>query len=152
MIDREDMPAPGFTTSPWSPVGIASIDAVGPDIRSALEEGLRAVLTLAVEPAPTPLDSGRSAPIRGEGADVGSLFGDLIEDLLGQIEFFGGGLHDVAVDGVLRRDDGGYVGWGHASGTLVASSPATVPRLLGTPTAPEGATRGVVLQATLQRP
>jgi hypothetical protein len=83
---------------------------------------------------------------------VGSLFADLIEDLLGQIEFFGGGLHDVAVDGVLRRDDGGYVGWGHASGTLEASSLGAVPHLHGAPTVREGATRGVVLQATLQRP
>ena len=30
----------------------------------------------------------------------------------------GGGLHDIALDGVLRREDGGYVGWGYAFGTL----------------------------------
>ena len=89
--------------------------------------------------ATRPLDTGRSAPIRGEGDDLGSLFADLIEDLLGQIEFFGDGLHDVALDGVLRREDGGYVGWGYASGTLEAASPGRVPRLLGSPTASEGA-------------
>ena len=152
MIDREDSPVPGFTTSSWSSAGIATLHAVGHDTRSALEAGLRAVLALAVAPAQAPLDTGRSAPIRGEGNDLGSLFADLIEDLLGQIEFFGGGLHDVAVDGVLRREDGGYVGWGYASGTLEAASPGAVPRLLGTPTASEGATQGVVLHATLQRP
>ena len=152
MTDREDVPAPGFTTSPWSPAGIATLHAAGRDIRSALEAGLRAVLALAVAPAPTPLDTGRSAPIRGEGDDLGSLFADLVEDLLGQIEFFGGGLHDVALDGVLRREDGGYVAWGYASGTLEAASPGEVPRLLGTPMASEGATQGVVLHATLQRP
>ena len=152
MIDREEMPAPGSTTSPWSPGGIATIHAAGHDIQSALEAGLRAVLTLAVGPAPAPPDTGRSAPIRGEGADVASLFADLVEDLLGQIEFFGGGLHDVTVDGVLRREDGGYIGWGHASGTLEALSPAAVPHLLGTPTAREGAARDVILHAILQRP
>ena len=149
MIDREDLPAPGFTTSYWSPAGIATLQAAGPDVRSALEAGLRAVLALAVAPASTPLDTGRSAPIHGEGDDLGSLFADLVEDLLEQIEFFGGGLHDVTVDGVLRREDGGYVGWGHASGTLEAAPPAVSPRLLGTPTASEGAAPGVVLHASL---
>jgi hypothetical protein len=152
MIDRAHVPVPGFTTSSWSPAGIATLDAAGCDIRSALEMGLRAVLTLAVAPAVTPLDTGRSAPIRGEGDDVGSLFADLVEDLLGQIEFFGGGLHDVAIDGVLRREDGGFVGWGYASGTLDAAPPAAVPRLLGTPTASDGTPQGVVLHASLHRP
>jgi hypothetical protein len=152
MIDREDVPAPGFTTSPWSPAGIATLHAAGPDIRTALEAGLHAVLALVVVPPHTPLDTGRSAPIDGEGDDLGSLFGDLADDLLGQIEYFGDSLHDVVLDGVLRREDGGYVAWGHGSGTLEAASPSTVPRLLGTPTAEEGATPGVALHASLQRP
>lgn len=152
MIEREDVPVPGFTTTPWSPEGIATLHAAGIDIRSALEAGLRAVLALAVAPAATPLDTGRSAPIRGEGDDLGSLFADLVEDLLGQIEFFGSGLHDVVVDGVLRREDGGYVVWGYAAGTLEAASPVEVPRLLGMPTASEGGSQGIILQATLQRP
>jgi hypothetical protein len=152
MTHREGVPVPGFATTPWSPEGIAAIHAVGRDMRSALEAGLRAVLALAVAPAPTPLDTGRSAPIRGEGDDLGSLFADLIEDLLEQIEFFGGGLHDVTVDGVLRREDGGYISWGYASATLEAASPGEVPRLLGIPTASEDAALGVVLHATLQRP
>jgi hypothetical protein len=152
VINREDIPDPGFTTTPWSPAGIATLHAVGHDIRSALEMGLRAVLLLAMAPASAPLHGGRSAPIRGEGDDLASLFADLAEDLLGQIEFFGAGLHDVAIDGVLRREDGGYVAWGYASGTLEAASPGEVPRLLGAPAASEDATEGVVLQATLQRP
>jgi hypothetical protein len=151
MIDGDDISAHGFTTSPWSPAGIATIHAVGGDMRSALEAGLRAVLTLAVAPTPPLLDTGRSAPIRGEGNDPGSLLADLIEDLLGQIAFFGGGLHDVALDGVLRRDDGGYVGWGYASGSLEAAASDEVPRLLGMPTVNEDAIQGVVLHATLQR-
>ena len=152
MIDREEVPAPGFTTSPWTSAGIATLHAVGHDERSALEAGLRAVLALAAAPPHTPLDTGRSAPIRGEGDDLGSLFADLIQDLLGQIEYFGGSLLDIAVDGVLRREDGGYVGWGYALGTLQAVSRGDVPRLLGTPTASESATRGIVLRATWHRP
>jgi hypothetical protein len=151
MIEGEDIRAPGFTTSPWTPEGIATLYAVGHDMRSALEAGLHAVLALTVTPPPAPLDTGRSAPIRGEGDDLGSLFADLVQDLLGQIEDFGSGLHDVAVDGVLRRDDGGYIGWGYASVTLEAVSPAAIPHLLGTPTASEGATQGIILHATLQR-
>jgi hypothetical protein len=152
MIHREDVSAPGFTTTPWSVAGTATLHAVGRDIRSSLEMGLQAVLVLAAPPASTPLHSERSAPIRGEGHDLGSLFADLIEDLLGQIEFFGAGLHDVVIDGVLRREDGGYIAWGYASGTLEAASLGEVPRLLGAPVAREDTTQGVVLHATLQRP
>src|SRR3954447_15840268 len=133
MIDREDIPVPGFMTSSWSSAGIATLHAVGHDTRSALEAGLRAVLALAVAPTQASLNTGRSAPIRGEGNDLGSLFGDLIEDLLGQIEFFGGGLHDVTVDGLLRGEDGGYICWGYALGTLEAVSTGAIPRLVGTP-------------------
>jgi hypothetical protein len=150
MIDREDIPVPTFTTSPWSPAGIATLHATGHDMRSALEAGLRAVLTLAVAPPRTPLDAGRSAPIHGEGDDLASLFADLVEDLLEQIEFFGGGLHDIVLDGVLHREDGGYVGWGYASGTLEKASAGEVPRLLGTPTASDSVAQ-VVLHASLQR-
>jgi hypothetical protein len=108
-------------------------------------------LALTVAPPQAPLDTARSAPIRGEGDDLASLFTDLVEDLLGQIEFYGDGLHDVVLDGVLRRDDGGYVSWGYASGALEAVSPVVVPRLFGMPTASEGTAAGVVLHASLQR-
>ena len=152
MIDHKNVPAPGFTTTPWSTAGTATLHAVGGDIRSSLEMGLQAVLVLALAPASTPLRTERSAPIRGEGNDLASLFADLVDDLLGQIEFFGGGLHDVALDGVLRREDGGYVGWGYATGSLEAASPDEVPRLLGMPTVYETGIQGVIVQATLQRP
>ena len=152
MTDREDIPVPEFTRSPWSPAGIATLHATGHDMRSALEAGLLAVLALAVASPRTPLDTGRTALIRGEGDDLGSLFADLVEDFLEQIEFFGGGLHDVTVDGVLRREDGGYVGWGHASGTLETASPVVIPRLVNQPTASEAGAQGIVLHATLQRP
>jgi hypothetical protein len=151
MNDRDDVPVPGYTTTPWNAAGIASLHAVGRDVRSSLELGLRAVLVLAVPPPSTPLHTGRSAPIRGEGHDLGSLFADLAEDLLAQIEYFGAGLYDIVIDGVLRREDGGYVAWGYASGTLDVAPQGDVPRLLGLPDASEDAP-GVVLRATLQRP
>ena len=152
MIDRDDDVVPGFTTSSWNSAGIATLQAVGHDRRSALEAGLRAVLALATVPTQAPLDSGRSAPIRGEGNDLASLFADLVEDLLEQIAFFGGRLHDVVVDGVLRREDGGYVGWGHASEALDAAPTVAVPRLFNAPMASEDAATGIVLHASLQRP
>jgi hypothetical protein len=152
MINNEDVPAPGFTTSSWNRAGIATLRATGHDVPSVLEAGLRAVLALAVAPPQSPIDTGRSAPINGEGDDLERLFGDLVEDLLSQIEFFGGGLHDVVLNGVLHRENGAYIGWGHASGTLDAAPQIEVPRLLGTPTASHGAEPGIVLTASLQRP
>ena len=96
------------------------------------------MLALAVAPSHTARY--RALRTNSRSDDLGSLFADLVQDLLGQIEFFGGGLHDVAVDGVLRREDGGYIGWGYASGTLEAASRA-MSRLLGTPTASEAPRR-----------
>ena len=151
MTDPEDDPNVGFTTTPWDDDGIAKLEATGSNARSALAAGLRAVLTLAAAPSLAPDSAGRSAPIRGEGDDTASLFADMAEDLLGQIEFFGSGLHDVSVDGVLRREGGGYVGWGYASGMLDYAPADDVPRLFGTPTANEDDIRGVILRATLQR-
>jgi hypothetical protein len=151
MIDNEDIPASGFTTSPWDRGGIATLHATGRDIPSVLEAGLRAVLALAVAPPQTPIDTGRSTPISGQGEDLESLFGDLVEDLLSQIEFFGDGLHDVVLDGALRRENGGYVAWGHASGTLDAAREVVIPRLVGRPTVSQGAEPGIVLTASLQR-
>ena len=150
MIDLEDDPSAGFTTKPWDSAGIAALEATGRNARSALEAGLRAVLTLAVAPTPAPGNPGRSAPIRGEGDDLASLFADMVEDLLGQIEYFGDGLHEVAVDGVLRREGGGYVGWGYATGTLEAAAPGEVPRLRNAPTAVEDGGQ-VLIRAELRR-
>ena len=139
-----------FITTAWDQHGIAALEATGANARSALESGLRAVLTLAVAPVPATGDAARSAPIHGEGDDLAELFVDMAEDLLGQIEHFGSGLNDVAVDGVLRTERGGYSGWGYASGTLEVGSPGDVPRLLSVPTVIEEGTR-VVIRARLRR-
>ena len=139
-----------FITTRWDQHGIASLEATGATARSAMESGLRAVLTLAVAPVPEAEDATRSAPIHGEGDDLAELFVDMVEDLLAQIEHFGSGLDDVVVDGVLRTERGGYSGWGYASGTLEVGSRGEVPRLLPVPTVIEEGTR-VVIRARLHR-
>ena len=150
MFDSPDRTGEGFTTTPWDRDGIAALEANGTDARSALESGLRAVLTLAVERVLATDGATRSAPIQGEGDDLAGLFADMAEDLLAQIEDFGSGLHDVVVDGVLSREGGGYIGWGYASGTLEPASRSTVPRLLSVPTVVETGTR-VAIRAHLHR-
>ena len=134
----------------WDHHGIAALEATGADARSALESALRAVLTLAVGPVLGTSDAARSAPIHGEGDDLAELFVTMAEDLLGQVEYFGSGLDDVAVDGVLRAESGGYVGWGYATGSLEAGSPSTAPRLLSVPTVNDEGSR-VVIRARLHR-
>ena len=149
MLDPNETNA-GFTTTPWDPHGIATLEATGEDRRSALEVGLHAVLTLALGPSHAPASSGRSAPIQGEGDDLANLFADMADDLLGQIEHFGNGLHDIVVDGVVHRAEGGYVGWGYAMGPLEAAPPSALPRLLSGPTAVDEGRR-VIIRARLSR-
>ncbi len=146
---RDDTGA-AFTTTPWDRRGIAAFEAAGTSARSAFESGLRAALTLALAPPPPTGDGGRSAPISGEGDDLASLFADMVEELMEHIEDFGYGLHDVVVDGVLRREGGGYIGWGYVSGTLEAASPAEVSYLLFAPTVVEDGQR-IVIRAHLRR-
>ncbi|MBW3631426.1 MAG: hypothetical protein KY456_00220 [Chloroflexi bacterium] len=150
MTDRDDDRRESFMTTRWDHHGIAVLEATGANARSALESGLRAVMTLAVGPVLSTGDATRSAPIHGEGEDLAELFVDMAEDLLAQIEHFGSSLDDVVVDGVLRTERGGYSGWGHASGTLEVASPSVAPRLLSVPKVIEEDTR-VVIRARLHR-
>jgi hypothetical protein len=147
-------PSASAAASAWSSDGVATLEAAGNDARSALEAGLRAALNLALgddSPSLRP-DTGRSAPIRGEGADLAALFVDLFEDLMTQVEFFGPGLDDVTLDAVLRGDDGRYIAWGYASGSLEPASSIEPPSLHGPPTAMAGEGNSVVIRAALRRP
>ncbi|MGH2617622.1 MAG: hypothetical protein ACRDJC_20505, partial [Thermomicrobiales bacterium] len=150
MIDHEEPWHSSFTVTPWTTEGIATIEATGGHVHAALEAGLGAVLELALESAAVPLGSPHSAPVRGEGDDVAELFAEMVEDLLDQIAYFGNGLHDVVVDGVLRRDGGGYVAWGYAVGTYEATAAVKPPELIGHPTATE-TKDGIVIRATFRR-
>jgi hypothetical protein len=140
----------GFTTSVWDGEGIAALEATGGDVRSALEAGLRAALVLAKGATTMPSGAGRSAPVRGEGDDLGTLFAALVEDLLDQVAHFGPGLDDVVLDGLLRRDDGGYVAWGYVSGNLETAPRDDVPELFGAPIVTDD-DQGFVVRATLRR-
>jgi hypothetical protein len=140
-----------FTTTGWRSDDTAILEAAGNDSRAALQAGLRGTLTLVVDPATTALEASIAVPVRGDGDDLAGLFADLVEDLFAQLHDVGATLHDISLDGVLRRDEGGYRAWGYAT----AGSPAT--RFTGKPPALVEANvltdsvRGVLLRATLRR-
>jgi hypothetical protein len=135
----------------WDHDGTATIEVAARDTRTALEAGLRAVLTLAVGTNGTTTESTGAAPIRGECDDLAGLFGELIEDLLVQIGFYGEGLSDVTIDGMLRGDRGGYRAWGYASGRLEPATGSEPPRLLEFPTALQDDAGQVTLRAKFRR-
>ena len=140
-----------FSTTNGTAEGTASLEARGGDLRAALEAGLRALLVLTgVNQAPPPT-AVRSVPVQGEGEDPALLFADLAESLLEEIEQFGAGIAQVALDGVLRRDDGGYRAWGYAGGTLDPAPLGATPRLAGVPVVSDDGSHGVVLRASLRR-
>jgi len=143
-------PAAGYSVGPWEPDGTATLEAWGDNARTAFEAGLGALLQLVPEP-PIEVDPAHAAPIRGEGSELGTLFADLVEDLLEQAGFFGEGVRDVGIDGVLRRDGGGFVAWGYATGTLGSGGAVDMPRLENI-TAKVDDSGGVTLRATLRRP
>jgi hypothetical protein len=119
-----------FTTTPWDAEGIATLEASGGDVRSALEAGLRAVLTLAEAGSAA---SDRVAPLQGEGDDFAELFRNLADDLLDQMRDASFACHDVAIDGVLQREGGGYVAWGYATESAVPAPVSLLPIMRGAP-------------------
>jgi hypothetical protein len=114
---------------------------------------LRAALTLAIDgkPEQTDREFSRSVPLRGEGDDLASLFADLLEDLFIQIADFGAALHDLRIDGLLRRDRGGLVAWGYVTIADEPSPAVTPPRLHGWPVVLADEQNHVILRATLTR-
>jgi hypothetical protein len=149
-VDRGNRVATGA----WADEGVATLEAVGTDLRSALESGLQAALALANgrETSDGEVNATRSVPIRGEGDDLATLFADLLDDLFAQLEEHGSGLCDVALDGLLHRDRGGFVAWGYASIADEAVTRTSPPRLHGTPTLIVDEPSRVVIRATLARP
>ncbi len=137
-----------FRTTSWTAEGISSLEASGTDVRSALEAGLRATVALAFEAEVSGSD--RSTPIQGAGDDLAELFLDLTEDLLEQMAYSRFGWHDVVVDGVLRREGGGYVAWGYATEALEPAPQTTPPSLHTMPTV-ESTTDGIIIRAALSR-
>ena len=136
-----------FTTTPWDAEGIATLEASGGDVRSALEAGLRAILSLAEAGSAA---SDRVAPLQGEGDDFAELFRDLANDLLDQMRDASFTCHDVAIDGVLQREGGGYVAWGYATESAVPAPASLLPNMRGG-TEVESVADGIVFRATMVR-
>jgi hypothetical protein len=135
----------------WRPDRTAELSATGSDADALLVNGLRGVLAAAR--GDTPVGGGEAtaaAPIRGQGADLGSVFADLAADLLAQLDANGLGLDDVRLDGVLATDDGGFTAWGYATGAAADNPPPVGLSLEGDPrvTGDEG---GYELRCALRR-
>ena len=133
--------------------GGSSIDltARGEDAEAVVTAALRAVLEAAGGSGSGATDEGSvSAPIRGQGADVAAVFGELAADLLAQLDANGPGLADVRLDGLLQTDDGGYTAWGYAIGTPVPSPPPVGLALDGEPALEEGS-EGLILHFRMRR-
>jgi hypothetical protein len=103
--------------------------------QGALAAGLAAVLQRVVPQAHMLAETGesRASAIRGEGADLAALFADLVTDLLEQLEEAGGEALSVRLDGLLRKDQGGFVAWGYVDLPASPGPAATLPRLIGHP-------------------
>jgi hypothetical protein len=140
-----------YLTAGWSEEGSAALTAWGNDHGSALAAGLRAVLALVNPEAAASGSETRSVPIHGEGDDLASLFADLVDDLLAQWAEFGPSLHDVVIDGLLRREGGGFVAWGYAEGSLQTAPLSSLPHLESTPTVTETSEGEILIHATLRR-
>jgi hypothetical protein len=155
MVERSIDGEGRYSLVPWNDEGIASFEAIGPDRRTALEVGLRAALALVLDTAGADREgnASRAVPLRGEGDDLAKLFADLLDDVIVQIEEYGTGLRDVAIDGLLRRDRGGFIAWGYAAiEDESASAPNVIPpRLHGVPDVIEDRSSGIVVRAMLIR-
>lgn len=146
-------PEPGraeFRISGWDHDGLATIEAAGHDLRSTLEAGLRAVLALSEVRPPSGRPADKSVAVQGEGKNPASLFAALVNDVLDQAELYGDA-DAIAVDGVLRRDDGGYLAWGYLSGSFTAGPVGARPMLTGEIHSQEEGHGELVLTATLRR-
>jgi hypothetical protein len=150
---RDDGTGSAFEITPWSDSGIASLQASGDDLRSALEAVLQAVVALAAERdgGTINIETTQSVPIRGEGKDLPTLVADLIEDLFVQRESFAVRLRDVAIDGVVHRDQGGFVAWGYADALPEAEASAAPIRLHSPPAVIVDQPSRVVFDVSLAR-
>ena len=143
-----------FELGAWDETGGARLDARGDDAEQALLAGLTGVIAAARgggAPVAAPEgEASSAAAIRGQGADLGAVFADLVADLLAQLDANGTGLDRVRLDGLLATDDGGFTAWGYALGEVVASPPPVGLALDGDPTMAQGP-GGVVLRCALRR-
>ena len=119
------------------------------DVRAAFEAALRAMLSVADSDANRQVEPVRSVPFRGEGRDLAQLFLDMFADLDAQLEIHGHDWVDVAVDGVLRNNDGGYVGWGYVHGSFAGEPGNALPELREPPSVDVEASGAVIIRVML---
>jgi len=120
------------------------------DLRAAFEAALRAMLSVADADANRQAEPARSVPFRGEGRDLAQLFLDMRDDLEVQLDIHGSDWSVVTVDGVLRNNDGGYVGWGYVHGSFAGEPGNPMPELLEPPSVEVEASGAVVVRVTLR--
>jgi len=130
------------------------LTATGTDERAAVAAGLAAILAAAVATPNRPDEAGgageAAVAIRGQGADLATVFFELANDLLAQLDVHGAGLRSVRLDGLLRTADG-YTAWGYALGDPAGTTaPAIGVSLAGPPLVEQGSD-GVVLRIRLRR-
>jgi hypothetical protein len=152
--ERETTTGDAYQLGPWNPDGAAELTASGADAEALLLAGLHGVLAAARRDLPpaaiSESQASVAAPLRGQGADLAAVFGDLAADLLAQLDANGPGLDRVRLDGVLTTDDGGYTAWGYAIGLPASNPPPIGLTLDGDPTLTESA-GGLTLRCTLRR-
>lgn len=130
-----------------------SITVKGHGRQEALAAGLEAILRRIVPRATllAPASDSRAAAIRGEGPDLAALFADLATDFLEQLEEAGGEAFAVRLDGLLRKDQGGFVAWGYLDLPAMPGPAARLPRLAGSPEVNEADGQPVSIRISLQR-
>lgn len=123
------------------------------DRQAALAAGLDAILRHVVPPSTllTTAPDSRAAAIRGEGADLAALFVDLATDFLEQLEEAGGKAFAVRLDGLLRKDQGGFVAWGYLDLPAMPGPAVRLPRLTEAPEVNEADGQPVSMRITLRR-
>lgn len=148
----EPEPAGTFRAGAWGADGRADLTASGPEPQGAVLAGLRGVLALALagHDISAAGDDTAAAPIAGDGADLAAAFARLADELLAQLETFGGGLDHVRLDGLLETDDGGYSAWGYVVGRTGCPPPPAA-SLDGEPVVGQDDAGRVEVRLTLRR-
>lgn len=112
-VESGTQPMSATAISPWRADDTAAVEVHAQNRQLALQALLDAAVVMMSGPdAVADTASGPQAPVRGEGADLGATAADLLDDLCVQADLHGRP-QAAMLDGVLRRDRGGWVAWGY---------------------------------------
>lgn len=120
-IDHDD--ADEYVLSQWDSSGNATLTASGSTTPIALTAALSGLL-VAMQPSAvqTASSSGRWAPLRAAAPDLNGLLPALFAATLDQMESLGQAIVTVAIDGLVRSDEG-FIAWGMAELAHVPAGP-----------------------------